>query len=592
MLFLRPSLVLQGALEMLNVLDLTLPTLTFPDVSLGMKKTPWDLRPLLFKGGAAAQANRLAGLIDAGALGPPVVERLELVQKIHEELQAKLAGGGSKQTVKTEIGDIRVFFRWADASDHPLNLDAIETTYLCWSDYLLHRVRIVKDINEVSAYRLARTVGAILDKVLERAKPILLRTRLTYPPRRKRVLGLQADKQSLSETFEFGHALLDIVDALTLDAIWGPLPLRIRLRTGQEIEKWSGLIAPEKLRCANPQNRSQRSHAKVSKRKRIDYENDRTLRTRSPLVNLRLEAELLLFIGQTGMNFSQALQLKVRQYSYKSTIDGYEVRDYKHRRQGEVLFEIHSDYKEVFDRYLTWRKSIFPRDTEGLLFPFIRRCGPSEDMPKKFFWQLSALCQKLGLSFIPPSRLRNTRVNWLLRRSRDTDLTSQQAQHSKETLVRIYEEPSLQIAMVEVARFWQSNDPALPSPAPGICDGVPVPIIGINPEAAQPDCIRPTGCLWCEHHRDIDSQDYVWSMASMRHLKILALKGFRAPVEGKTDEPPSLVEMAIERLTAKLRWFRQSNELRRGWVVEALARIDEAVYHPYWHYLIVAVEGD
>jgi hypothetical protein len=94
------------------------------------------------------------------------------------------------------------------------------------------------------------------------------------------------------------------------------------------------------------------------------------------------------------------------------------------------------------------------------------------------------------------------------------------------------------------------------------------------------------------HHRDIDSQDYVWSLASMRHLKIFELKGFRPSGKGKTNESVLHVEMVIDRLTTKLRWFRQSNELRCSWVEEALARIDEANYHPHWHYIIVTVEGD
>jgi len=437
--------------------------------------------------------------------------------------------------------------------------------YLNWTDHLLHRVRIVKDIGERSAYRTASTVGSLVDKVLERTSPIIRNTRLTSRGKRKRTRGVQADKQNLTETFDFGHALLDIVDALPLEAIWGPLPLRIRLRTGQELVEWSGLRRPKTFITTT---RQQRYYSKISSLSRSAYENDRSLRTRYSLVNLRIEAELLLFIGQTGMNLAQAHRLKSQKLSYKSTIDGFEVRDYKHRRQGEVLFEIFSDYREVFERYLGWRHTIFPGDPQGLMFPLVKKGGRAEDTPPAF-GRVQKICIQLGLRVITPSKLRNTRINWLLRRSRDPDLTSEQAQHSKETLLKIYEEPSLQVATVEIARFWQSHDPALPSPAPGVCDGVPVPIADIPPEAPQPDCIRPTGCLWCEHHRDVDSLDYVWCLASMRHLKIFVLKGFGPPVEGKTNELNLHVEMVIERLTLKLRWFRQSNELRRSWVEEA-----------------------
>jgi hypothetical protein len=43
--------------------------------------------------------------------------------------------------------------------------------------------------------------------------------------------------------------------------------------------------------------------------RRAAWEAEHTLRTRSPLINLRIVAEMMLFIGQTGMNLSQAMNL-------------------------------------------------------------------------------------------------------------------------------------------------------------------------------------------------------------------------------------------------------------------------------------------
>jgi integrase len=410
------------------------------------------------------------------------------------------------------------------------------------------------------------------------------------PVKQSRVRGVQADKQNLTDTFEFGHMLLDISDGLSIAALWGALPLRIQLRSGQELVDWSGLMPPEGSVAANPLTAGQRKGAQKSKKKRAAYENDRTLDTRTSLVNLRIEAELLLFIGQTGMNRGQAHQLKIRHYSYKSAINGYEVRDYKHRRQGEVMFEIFSEYRTVFERYLAWRREVFPNDKQGLLFPLIRISRAEDEAPN--FDRMRKTCKKLGIPFISPRHLRNTRVNWLLRRSRDSDVTADIAQHYKQALHQIYEEPSLQVAMTEVARFWLNSDPALPSPAPGVCDGVPVPMAGIPSKAPKPDCLRPSGCLWCDHHRDIDSQDYVWSLSCMRHLKSLALSGFRPPEGESTNDPAYHVQLTLDRLTTKLQWFKQSNELRHGWVAEAYLRIDEGDYHPHWGYLIESLGGD
>jgi hypothetical protein len=52
------------------------------------------------------------------------------------------------------------------------------------------------------------------------------------------------------------------------------------------------------------------------------------------------------------------------------------------------------------------------------------------------------------------------------------------------------------------------------------------------------------------------------------------------------------MEITIERLSEKLLFLKKSNELRRDWVHESFARIDEASYHPHWHYLIASIEGD
>lgn len=571
------------------MLDVQLPDLTFPDVKLGTNETPWDLRPLLYKGGAKARANKVASMIDARELGHPLVERIGLVKKVHEEIHATLAGGGSKATARSLFVSLRDFFGWADASCHSLNLDTVISTYLHWTDHLVNRVRANKDLSELVAYHFGKNVGAMLDVVLERGSPILMSTRLSKPPRKRTVRGVEADKQNLQKTLEFGHFLLDIMDGLPLDKVFGPLPVRIPLRSGQELVEWSFLAPPDKTLWANPQTPQHRYYAKKAEQIRADYENDRTLRTRYPLVNLRIEAELLFFIAQTGMNLAQAHQLKIRHYSYASTIDGYLVRDYKHRRKGEVLFEIFAEYKAIFERYLAWRKTIFPNDHDELLFPLVRTTRAVDKAPK--FSRFNSTCDKLGLRFIPPSKLRNTRINWLLRRSGDVGLTAEQAQHTRETLIRIYEEPCLQQTMTEVVRYWQAADPSIVPPAPGVCTGAPMPVSGIPPGASQPDCIHPSGCLWCEHHRDIDSPDYVWSVACFRHLKSLELAIYHPPQPNKTKLPTHPALFAIERLSDKLCWFQHSNAVRRAWVEESLARVEEGDHHPAWRDLINTEEG-
>ncbi len=572
--------------------DVAISDLTFPMVKYGKQETPWDLRVLLFKGGAKGYPKTVFNQIAAGNLGRPLIERMELVKRIHEAMAARLVGGGSKATALETLKKLREFFAWAEDFDHIVSLETVEAACRHWCDYLLNRERL-KAIKQRTAYHSGLMVSSILDAALERSQPLILTTRLRSQKRSVRAVGVAADKQNLADTFAFGHLCLDVIDSLSLEAVYGPLPVKIRFRDGRFLEQWSMLMAPESVAALQPGYRNVVNLRNVL-RQRAEWEADRTLRTRHPLVNLRIIAELLVFIAQTGMNLSQAQNLRSTQYSYKSTIDGFEVRDYKERRKGEVLFEIFAEYKAIFQAYLAWRDNVFGAKTDRL-FPLVRTMGAEASSPPNFKRLKVDICAPMGVAFVSPQTLRKTRINWLLRQSRNPDQTAEQAQHTKQTLLRVYEKPNLQVAQVEIIQFWQKNDPRLadnpmPCPAPGVCDGVPRSFPDLPPEAPKADCTHPAGCLCCEHHRDIDSADYVWSVASMRFMNTVILQRFRPPATDKAY-PARHVELAIEVLTAKLKWFHDSNAIRKAWVEEVTEKLAEGEFHSHWRYLIESAQG-
>ena len=573
--------------------DTSLPDLTFPMVKYGSQQTPWDLRVLLYKGGAGFnyRGTEVFQRIAAGELGSPLAERLELVKRIHEEMTAMLVKGGARESVNGIWREIRTLFSWADTREMLVSLATIETVYRLWADFLRDRWK-TKQIKESTAYSQAKTVAIPIDRVLERGSSIIKTTRLSSPAKSPRAVGVIADKQNLSETFRFGRLCLDVIDSLPFDVIFGSIPIKFQPRDGGAIELWCGLEHPSTLATMRADYKGNRREKVL--RSRAAYEADRTLKTRRSVVNVRLMAEFLLFIGQTGMNLSQAQNLKITQYSYESSIDGYRVYDYKQRAEKEVLFEIFTDYRAVFENYLTFRKKLFG-DTTDLLFPFVRYHGTLTASYPNFKSFRELICDKTGIAFVTPSLLRNTRVNWLLRESRDPDLTAEKAQHLTQTLIRIYEKPSLQVAMREIIQFHRKGDPRLggtvmPCPAPGVCDGVPQPLPDLPPEAPKPDCTHPAGCLFCGHHRDLDSEDYVWSTASMRHLNTIILRRFRPPEKGKADQSAH-VGLVLVVLTEKLKWFEGSNSMRKEWVNEAMEKINEGDFHVHWRYLIESAEG-
>lgn len=540
-------------------------------VEYGRAETPLSINCFLYRGGAAENRRLVARKIAAGDLGPVIASRLQLVEKIYSEINGRLIGGGSKHSAETDIAAFRKFFAWADHVNYELNLTTISTAYLDWSDALSVRHNVQKDINQRSVYSFAASVGTILGRVLERAVPLISLTALRFPSHYKTPRGVQAEKQNLDHTFAFGHLMQDLCDELSYDSIFqSTLPVVVNFRNGKTVELWS------------------RGSALWAGKKMQAFEADRSLRTRHPLVNIRIEAELMMFIGQTGMNASQACTLRLFNFQYVSHLDGYQVKDRKDRRGGDVIFEIFKAYKSHFERYLAWRRQIdFGSE---LVFPFIRTHGAAEDSLLDGH-RLRKMCKQLGEIYISARLLRNTRVNWLLRKTADPDLTAEMMQSTKETLLTVYELPSQQRAISEIIQFWKRSDSTKfedASLAAGVCSGMPATFTNRPENSTLPDCLRPSGCLWCASHKDIDSQDYVWSLTSFGYLKTIEISKWRGAIRESADLPANL---AAEKIQNKLRWFYESNDTRRGWVEEAQARVEEGDFHPLWHSSIISGRG-
>jgi hypothetical protein len=572
-----------------------LPDLTFHSLEFTPQQTAWDLSCLLYLGAAKVKPKTAKQMIYLGKCGPAKLDRLELVSKIHEAINDKIIAGASNFTTQSTIVNFRNFFSWAEDNNLPLNLHTVQNAYLSWTDFLMYRNQILKNISEATIYYKASTVSRTLDDVLGRNSSLISLTRLRSPNWRKRAQGVKAEKQNLEDMIKFGHFLQDVCDALSTETVLrGSIPIRIPLRHGGEMIEWSGWNTKNrtlKEYLFNGSLYTPNKHIPVELEKSItvfkNWEAEGTLRTRSPLARRRVEAELLMFISQTGMNFTQTHQLKLQKFSYSSYLDGYQVYDRKPRRGGNVLFEIFKDYKPHFERYLDWRSTLFP-DTD-FIFPLSKR--QNYDSVLRPTLVLALICKNLGIKFFSPQNIRNTRVNWILRRTGDMDLTAEMAQHHIETLVKIYERPSQQRAIGEIMRFWSEHDPSEGSTdpvAPGKCNGKPVKINSMPTDAPKPDCLRASGCMMCEHHRDIDCLDYLWALACFRHLKLIELSKWTA---SQRSSKSNHIDYIINRISEKLRWFGESNSTRKAWLEESLNRVDEGHYHPEWARRISMLEG-
>jgi hypothetical protein len=558
---------------------------TFPELEYGTHETPYDLATMLYVGGSAARRDQFSALVAKGILGRPVVSRLPLIHKIHDDITSDIARGLSRESIAGLLSAFRYFFLWCDEENIEITLASALDNYLAWCEHLLHRVRIVKNLKNKSAYGYAKRIDPTLSRILNIERGLFRRSRLTPP---SAPINKKSAKANLEKSFEFGHFLLDICNCLTLKTIRGQLPIKILLRNGLTLVE-SGRMKPDS-KVKSLKAGAIISEKKLAIQRRAPLPENVSTIKRSNLINLRIESELLIFMSQTGMNLAQAFRCKREKFRYQTEKnDTIVYRTYKGRREGEALFKIYKEYTELLNRYLEWLDSIFA-PSEERLFPFVYDARVPRPSSAPALQNIKHRCERLNIPHLNSRDLRNLRANWLLRKSADPDLTAEMSQHTKEILFKHYTKPQHQIAAAEIARFHSLTDPSITPPAPGLCVGnskPPIPLKDTVIDAPKPDCGNAAGCFFCIYHRDIDCFDYIWSLISYRHCKRLELDYYISKLKENT-KPPSVI--LIDRITLKLNEIENSSAIRASWVQEARDRIREGHYHPAFDGVILIME--
>lgn len=562
------------------------PDLTLQNVDYGSTEIVWDLAPLLYKYGSAVNVRKVNAQITSGKLGKLNAERLRLVIRFHDVLSAKLEGGGSRYTVRGKITHLRNFYTWGDSKGYHFDEQNVAKMFLEWTEHLLYRSRIQKTLSHNAAHGLSSGVGSLIEETIE-VMNLTTRSRVKKSKKTKQVLGSNADKQLLSKTFEFGRFLLTIVESLTCDKIRGRLPLIISFEGGAKLEEWAGLRAESSIRETKT-SRAKPSYLVKQLEKRERRQTDSSWRTRHPLINLRIEAELLIFISQTGVNLAQAQSFNIGSFRYASHNGGYLVkRVHKARAGGEVEFEIYCEYRVIFERYLAWRKEFFSDGNDNRMFPLkTPKCDTVKLHPN--FERVKERCDLVGVPYFGPRELRKTRVNWLIRRTQNTKLVAEMAQNTETTLLASYERPHHQRAVLEITKFNIELQLPQKAPGPGLCAKTTTDSpTSIDYSGLEPNCVNPAGCLFCSYHRDIESFDHVWSLKTYQRYQIELLTTHRANAYLSGSNP---VELTIKRIGAKIKALEHSGAQVRQWIEESEERVNEGYYHPQWDMFIRILE--
>lgn len=576
----------------------------------GTGQVPLDLTHHIYLGMSETVSTDAAKAIANANAGRPIVGRIDLVVKLHAAINAKIELGTSSTTVRNICKSLRYFFAWCDREGRMDGEASALVDFLAWAEFLMNRAlgraklpiaqsdasglrkgapRLAK-IKPETALDIASFASSALTAALGMERPAIRYTRLPALAAKARTPYNKSEKTSFEDASRAGAILLQICDQLTIERIRSPLPVEIKLDSGHVFTEWCKLQPPGQVKALlglrSPAERS------VVERARLAWQEDGTVRTRYVLTNLRIECELLIFLSQTGMNLAQAHQIGRTRFRFKTleediVVDGL----YKARKGGEVEFTIYREYRKIFNRYLEWLDAFVPIEEDDRLFPFYY---PSAIPPEGSAPNLSSTrlrFKQMGVPFVGPQRLRNLRVNWFRVRANDA-LAAEVAQHTVSTLRNVYAKPSHPVAASEISRFHNRGEVACDGPAAGSCAGAgsgPKAIHRIPDGVARPDCISPSGCMFCDHHRDVSTFDYAWSLVTYLHLKILELAS-HTPTNRKSVEGKTPIESTVDRIVAKADAFAASSEKRQKWIEESKDRMRERNFHPSWSTSILMMD--
>jgi hypothetical protein len=551
-----------------------------------------DLTKLLFNSIPMSKpiSHSLIKDIFHGKYGNVDKTKVDWVQRLSIVAQSMVVRGDTVQTTVTFLKCCKNFYAWLRENGKSFELSQQHANYVAFAHHLEVRITNKEISNPFRNDLLVRT-AAFVNSCVDSSR-ISDNDANVY-----RDLGLKSlktssrkyDKQLLTDTQTLAQALLDIYFSLSDEAIFGQLPISIVINKDKSTERSVTYTSSPAFAY-----KDLGSHG-VYNRKRVESLAGRRLHSptrvlkhdkRWVLVNLKRNVFFMMFIIASGANVKQIMSITNTDIKTVPSGANQTIFKFKNRAHHEVSINIYNAFKPLLKDYKAWRDKLFAGEFETpWLFPLFNYNCDVEDSSQPSLHSLKRLILKLGVPWQPPKIIRRTAVNWMQRNLGDLKLASDIAGHDIETFFRSYHVPNHQRAVAETQSFWEKFDPLSISVIGGNCSGEPIPIKNISSALAKPDCTIPSGCLFCEKHRDVDTSDYVWSLVSFRFLKLIEAGNSSLARDGTVYEP---IDLIVNRITEKLEAFKVN---KTKWVNDAIKRVENHDYHPNWVHLIDMTNG-
>ncbi len=545
-----------------------LPDLTIVHHRIENQKAPtWNLMPFIYQNGIKVNRQKTNWTDDLVIL-PIINSRIEIFFALKEYAIGLLDFGTTQASLKNYIYKLKYLIRYIDENSKDFDTpEAIGHVLYGYAEYEFERT-LQKKIKPASAYHNVNQVAVFLKGAIEGIDFDIKHTRLKNERTSRRAISRSAEKAMLSDAAKLARFCFDITqNFLPTSLTTGKLPIKINISS--ELTKKSINLTPRKKQPTIVEENFINTHA-------------------AQAFNNRVSAELMIFLAMTVQNIAPTLKLLRTKFDYKPLGEQYEIREYKNRRGGEVLFKIPKPYKPYFHAYLSFIDEYAPNST--LLFPFLQKNIGYRKRTDADFASFKNICISNDIPWTAPTQFRKIGLNILMRLCSDEESSAEYANHGVTVFRQSYEFPSLQRAIIEVTRFWEKNDP-LTHGRPKVslfntpCNGMPEPIEDATNKLPEPNCISPTGCIGCKHYRDDNSLDYIWNLLSFKYLKTIESSSHRT----KELKPSNI---AIDWVNLKINWFKNSgNTQHKEWVKESEMRVEEGDYHPNWSRKIEKYEG-
>jgi integrase len=298
-------------------------------------------------------------------------------------------------------------------------------------------------------------------------------------------------------------------------------------------------------------------------------------------------AFVLLFVAQTGMNWSQVCELRWSN-DFEVGVERQGFREIKYRSASKtVSFQIEARFLRTFRRFLQLRQYLLhvPNDTDYLFFSFggNLKSSPSK-MGEGVVDNLYRILRHIDptLAKVMPRSWRAAKSDWLIRHA-DLSTAALILQSSEKTVARSYATGSESRAVEEVSQFFDrisrsvqrssgSTDSAL-----GKCQAYGKPIAEAG-APIKPDCHQAEGCLFCDQYAVHADRRDVRKLISCRFCI-----GKTAHLSASKEHFESIYSAVFDRIDQLLKHIGDLSSEHDAMVKQVRQAVDEdGELDPYW----------